>query len=52
MEPSRRLSVNNFMRALCEHHPHSRGYVRQFLRAWRVKLQWAEANDPFKVLGT
>jgi len=41
-----RQSFDRFMHRVGEHHPRSLSYSRQFLRAWRAQLEWAEAREP------
>jgi hypothetical protein len=38
-------SFETFLKATIKHHPRSRSYPRQFLRAWRAKLEWAERSQ-------
>jgi len=41
-----RQSFTTFMDRVGKHHPRSWSYSRQFLRAWRAQLEWAEARTP------
>jgi hypothetical protein len=40
-----RESFETFMQATVKHHPRSLSYSRQFLRAWRAQLEWAERSE-------
>jgi hypothetical protein len=46
-----RESFETLIKATVKHHPRSRSYSRQFLRAWRAKLEWAERSQAINERG-
>jgi hypothetical protein len=40
-----RSAFETYMEALIKHHPQARNYPREFLKAWRRKLEWAERSE-------
>jgi hypothetical protein len=35
-----RESFDKFLRSTVKHHPKSRNWLQQFLRAWRAEIEW------------